>query len=349
MHDFIVSSSQEGLEGVKEGKTIDIPTRTVRTRRQGDTGMSESHVHLPMLKSAVYVILERLTAEWRADLTTSFVCFLDNLFMDVHLARALLTLGIGICGTTRKNAPGIPPVLVAITHKFPKILPKDTSITMIVDELVNVTTWHDGERGKVVRFITTVHAVGAIRKAIRKTKTKLRTRGHANGYAKSLIDQTDVAVDYNDYMGATDNSNHLRATATIRRPGQPKWTKKFLEFIVDICQTNAYLIWKRHHQDGQAGHRKRAVFLQELIAGLLIGQGEQHVSIQRGKRLLCVWKDCRTRGYAKRQVLGEITNRRDQIHHSKTQDWCLQCEKPLCICKGCFRAYHEANRLQTEV
>ena len=39
---------------------------------------------------------------------TKYVVFLDNLFLNVSVAHALLKFDIGCMGTTRKNAEGLP-------------------------------------------------------------------------------------------------------------------------------------------------------------------------------------------------------------------------------------------------
>jgi transposase IS4-like protein len=137
VHDFVVVSSQTGIEAVPTGITLDIPTKSLRKRKRGATGMTATEINLPAIKSTVYTLCERVTAEYRQE---QFVCFVDNLFVNIPLARALLTINIGICGTTRKNALGIPLVLLAIQHRFPELLPDNQVTTCILDDLINVTT-----------------------------------------------------------------------------------------------------------------------------------------------------------------------------------------------------------------
>jgi len=154
IHDFIVVSSQEGVEGSPEGITLSIPTKSVRKRKRGSTGMTATEIHLPATKSLVYTLCDRATVEFRQQ---QFICYVDNLFTDIPLARALLSINVGICGTTRKNAVGIPLVLRAIQDRFPKLLLANMVTSCILDGLINITTWHDGLRHNIVTFITTVH------------------------------------------------------------------------------------------------------------------------------------------------------------------------------------------------
>jgi hypothetical protein len=146
-------------------------------------------------------------------------------------------------------------------------------------------------------------------------------------------------------MGSTDQNNHLRATATVRRSGQCKWTKKFVEFIIDICHTNAFVIYRRYHLTRHNRNRIRTQFIQELITGLLYIQGKVHIQSQLKTRRHCTWEGCRPREYNHRQPLQEVANEASPYQTSKTQDYCEQCMKSLCIGKGCWAAYHKANNL----
>ena len=346
LHDFLVASSEEGLEGVKQGISIDLSTRDIRNRYRGDTGQEGSQIHLPMLKSVVYVLLRRLTEEFQTSVATWFICFVDNLFVDVFLAKALLTIKCGICGTTRKNAPGVPSVMQAITHRFPKqILGPNASTSYIVDGLVNVTSWFDNLRGNVVLFITTAHRPDSTTHVMRRTKAKLATRAQPTGYNKQLVQQPKVAVEYNNYMNSTDHHNHLRAMATVRRAGQKKWTKKIIEFIIDVCQTNAYLIWRRNRFGDNDDNTQRWKFLEQLIEGLLQVPEKIHTPTQRPSRSECKWKGCRPRGYKKREPLSEIVNQVTTVYHRKTEWWCKQCQIALCLDRNCFSAYHAEHGL----
>ena len=46
-----------------------------------------------------------------------WVAFLDNLFLNEPVAYALLYLGVGVIGTTRKNATGVPSQLIALKER----------------------------------------------------------------------------------------------------------------------------------------------------------------------------------------------------------------------------------------
>ena len=343
VHDFNVSSSQKGVEGGEGGITVTLANRSTRKRKRGDTGTTATEVHLPAIKGMVWTLCERVTGQFS---TLSFVCFLDNLFVDIPLAKALLSIGVGICGTTRKNAPGIPPVLLAIVHRFPALLPPDGVTAAIVDELVSVTTWYDSLRKNRVLFITTAYRTDTRQLVLRSTARSNATRTTPGGYGKKAVHQPSVAVAYNSFMNATDNFNHLRNEGSVRRPYQSKWTKKFLEFAIDLCRVNAYLIWRASLIIHDLDHRERKEFTRQLITGLLDDQEEEHTPSQRSKRNYCAWKGCQTREYQKRKPLAEVTNSSTKPWTRKTTDYCNKCCKALCIATGCWAAYHRAKRLK---
>ena len=61
-------------------------------------------IHLSSTKKVVYTFCERVTRNLRHQ---HFVCFIDNLFTNSHLVRALLILNVDICDIVRDNASDI--------------------------------------------------------------------------------------------------------------------------------------------------------------------------------------------------------------------------------------------------
>jgi hypothetical protein len=342
LHDFTVSSSRDGLEGVPEGIEIDIPTRSVRKRKRGSNNDQALLIKLPPQKAVVYTLCERVTAEWRHQ---TFVCYIDNLFVDIPLARALLTINIGMCGTTRANTPGFPPILLAIKYKFGSQLGQNERSALIIDDIATCMICKDHNRQYIVSFISTVHSPRDTESVMRRSKAILPTRGTPAGFTRVQVSQPKIAVDYNRFMGNTDLHNRLRAYKTVRRPHQPKWTKKIIEFIIDICHTNAFIIWKRYQAKSDRGRRTRERFLTELIEGLIEIQEEVHIPAQALKRSFCAWTGCQPRGYTKRNTLGEIVNNATASRASRITDYCDDCIKFLYVGKGCWGQYYEAAGL----
>lgn len=154
LHDFQVYSAKHGIEGVPQGITVNLPTKSVRKRKRGATGIVGDEVHLPPIRSMVYMLCERLTIQHPG---SSFICFMDNLFNNVPLARALLTINVGICGTTRANALGIPPVLQALRHKFPAVLKIGQLTGCVINDLILTIAWNDNMNDRVVTMMTTAY------------------------------------------------------------------------------------------------------------------------------------------------------------------------------------------------
>ena len=343
IHDFCMSSSQDRLEGIGEGYTIDLTTRNLRKRKRGTNSTTADVVSLPPLKSMVFMLCERVTAGYRR---FQHICFLDNLFVDVKLARALLTIDIGICGTTRKNTPGIPPILLAIQHRFSRLLPNNRAVSCIVDGLVNITTWKDEHRQNTVTAISTVHRPTDRQQVLRKSKPLHATRARPNGYQLVWVSQPRMFTDYTNNMGSTDDFNHMRAMSSVRRPSQPKWTKKYLEWMTDICHINAYLIWKRNPANQRRDHREREFFINELIHGLIHSVEKVHAPNLRSKRSFCAWRGCQPQGGLIRQPLEEVRNLATRVRRMKTRAYCEDCGIYLCITKSCWDEYHGYHRLQ---
>lgn len=146
-------------------------------------------------------------------------------------------------------------------------------------------------------------------------------------------------------MGATDNSNQLRSLATIDRPGQVKWTKKFISFLVDICAGNAYKVWKTNALNKAKKKHERALFLEQLIEGLIHDREIVHTPIQASTRKHCRWKGCQATTSPQRQALAEISNYSRKSYTSKTTNYCKSCGIHLCVSKGCWAAHHAQYEL----
>ena len=178
VHDFTLFSSQTGTETDSQGISINLPTRTTRERQRGSTGATATEVHLPPIKALVYTLCYRVTFDFQP---LQFICFTDNLFTDPHLTRALLTINVGICGTIRLNAPGIPPILKQIATMKRCPLANNQVIHRTVDKLVNIMVWRDGLRQHTVTFASTVYLATATELAKRKNRFVMSSP-HRSGY-----------------------------------------------------------------------------------------------------------------------------------------------------------------------
>lgn len=344
IHDCIILSSKHGIEGDEGGLTINLATRTTRKRKHSHTGTTPEEVHLPPMKSALYRLCERVHIRFP---TRQFICFMDNLFTDPHLARALLEIQFGTCGTVRGTAPGQSSLLKAIKATKPCPLRPDEWIIHIVDKKVMMMMWNDPLRGHIVALATTAFSSTKYELAPRKTKYTPTRKLRGELYFP-VVYQPQIVVQYNIHMGEVDNSNHLRATRTVRRGRQKKWTKKFIEFLVDASHTNAYLTYHQALGEDDLGHRSREHFIKQLIRQLVDSPDQVHQKEEGDSFKYCQWKDCRTRSKQDRPTLVETSGNARASGHRRTTGYCKSCRKTLCIHGPCFKAFHEAHGLSYE-
>ena len=347
LHDFMLWGSRDGLEYHKDGTTVDIPSRTTRERKKGTTGATAMEVNLPPTKGVVHTLCERVTRNLRHQ---HFVCFTDNLFTDPHLARALLTLNVGICGTVRGNAPGIPLELKEIAAATKSQLGLGQWIHRVVDGVVNCFVWRDPERDHVVSFATTAYTPQADEQASRRTRFTVGAPLR-DGFSRIVVRQPTIAVQYNLHMGHVDRANQLRSGLTISRPRQVKWTKRMIEYMVDSANTNAYIVWSHHQSTGDPSHRDRRVFTQKLIEGLLRSPDIIHQSSKCTKSTYCGWSGCSVNGHTGPRKRQALTSRSANIQHRsgrRTFDYCMTCKVSLCVSHGCFKSYHDSKGVPYE-
>ena len=81
---------------------------------------------------AVIIYLAQLLT---ASFNRVFVLVLDNLFLNVEVAQALLVLNIASCGTTRKNASGFPSDLIKI-KEHNRLYLWDSCIARVVEDIL---------------------------------------------------------------------------------------------------------------------------------------------------------------------------------------------------------------------
>lgn len=63
IHDFIVSSSQEGVNEVGKGIKVNLPTRSVRQRKKGHSGARSDDINLLATKAVVHQLADQVTAQ----------------------------------------------------------------------------------------------------------------------------------------------------------------------------------------------------------------------------------------------------------------------------------------------
>jgi hypothetical protein len=190
-----------------------------------------------------------------------YTLYLDNLFTNGPLAKALGELGIGVMGTTRVKALGLP--LIIRQLKYAKEPLKWEYLKTVTVDNILYFLWQDNNQ---VMGITTAYN-------LTDTVMKSRKRPSSTSTSASIIRPIfgdsarkdlpiPVAINaYNAYMGAADIANQCRAAFTTLRPQNSCYWKPLFYWLLDIALVNSYLLARatsraireksRHHHDHQ--------------------------------------------------------------------------------------------------
>lgn len=321
---------------------------------------------------AVVIYLAQLLV---ASFNRVFVLILDNLFLNVNVARVL---NVACCGTTRKNASGFPLDLVKIKEHNRLYLWDSCIARVILGVLCFV--WQDNN---AVLGLTTAHSlhrgqedtITRNRKRPKPTSTNARvTRPIFGDSQRKELEIPRVIDDYNHRMNGVDVANQLRAWMTCQRPGVYKAWQPLWYWLLDICACNAFLIWKSSHPElDQRSSRLHRQFQEGLIQALfdVKKEGPDHTQTpvqsclppghnrrRFPTRQQCVYcKEHPTERVPKRVVKrrefgGEIVNGvrpgGPPCAPSMTNSGCERCGKHLCLKGPCFDRYHARISCQTE-
>ena len=303
-----------------------------------------------------YILLHKLVLRHPG---RPFLAILDNLFLNVDLAHALMVINVGCLGTTRKNAVGIPqPLLDA----------KDACQSLIWNSMIAIQVswaltfvWQDNNAVLGTTTAFSVHrgnqdSVKKLRRRPKPTSTNARiVRPVFNdNVAKQL--RIPHAIDaYNRGMNGVDTANQLKGSFTCYRPRNKKWWKPLFYWLLDTCKTNAYLIWKANNPS--ASHRDHARFFDTLIEQLLAFPLDPEQRLDRPlasrhtigsleKPTYCAWGlkspgDCVQGERRKRKFGDEVVNgSRTSTRPAQVKTCCKECQKALCTRKLCWDRWH---------
>jgi len=255
----------------------------------------------------------------------NFIVFLDNLFLNVDVAHCLQAIGVGCMGTTRKNATGLPTELLLL---------KDQRRSLVWNSTIARTQGHClcflWQDNNAVLGITTAFSLH--QEEDRTRKDRRRPKPTSTNAAVVLpvfgdhsIKTLDIptAIDaYNHHMNGGDHANQLRATFSCHRPQEDKWWRPVWYWLLDVCATNAYLLWKL--SEDAADTRLHTKFHTLLIEQLLAQDSTvldilhhpdttAHVPGPLIKPTYCAWGkmrpgECEQGSQKKRKFGDEITN-----------------------------------------
>ena len=185
---------------------------------------------LPIPLAPTFALVLRLAKEVQEwyDSQRIFTVFLDNLFLNVEVAQALLVLGFLYIGTTRKNAKGIPQQLLDL-KQHNRALVWNSCIGVVVYSVL-CFLWQDNN---AVLGITTAYSLGTLIERLRTRPSLTSTNAHivrpVFGDQKKKLLQIPYAIDeYNHHMNGVDRNNQLRKGMSVilarqQRTWRPAW------------------------------------------------------------------------------------------------------------------------------
>ena len=303
-----------------------------------------------------------------------YIVFLDNLFLNVAVAHCLYVIDFFVMGTTRKNAVGVPDSLTDVLAKDKKAKkdakeddkPKKlqlayNSVLAVIVNFCLCFLWQDNA---TVLAITTAHSLH------RPDDRVLRTRKRPSGtsanakrafacFEGQVQKELEIPVpidDYNHGMNGVDTASQIQRGFSVHQPSESKWYRPIFYWIIDICQNNAFLVW-RTTQTHQKRHVLHQRFIDWLIEEMLwydkwtpapLPPSEHHPEYldTRGR---CVWGKRTVGGCVqgtkrKRMPMEEISgNARPAKRPRQVRTGCKQCGVHLCIDRDCWHRHHASN------
>jgi Transposase IS4 len=355
--DWLWHSQEEGPEDIPKRGLIVPRKRSDRTE--------------PIRLAPTFAVPIKLAQNLRESQPQRVFClYLDNLFLNVEVAQALLALNICVTGITRKNAKGIPQWLIQLKTNNDCLVWNSTFAQVV--ENTQCFLWQDNN---AVLEITTAYTlkndtIWIKRKRPSPTSTNARIVRPVFGNAVRKWLRILRAINaYNHYMNGVDRANQLRRSYTVhrkfeRRNWRPQWY-----FMLDTCLVNGFLIWKNNRPDpGKNLHRR----YREKLVNILLNWPYQDIAVATlnkrclspelptankkarkhiwelyGKRGYCVWCKAHSKEWVPQQlrpVLAEIRNSETpnkRIRQSQSPGGCHSCGVYLCRKGNCFEAFHK--------
>jgi len=289
-----------------------------------------------------------------------YTLYLDNLFTNVPLATALGELGIGVMGTTRATASGLPKELAQL-KQAKKPLEWGYLETAITNS-PQCFLWQDNNR--VLGMTTAYNLTDTVirpRKRPSATSTSAAITRPIFGDSAVKDLPIPIAIDaYNHHMGGVDIANQLREGFTTLRTQNNRYWKPLFFWLLDIALVNSYLLSKVSREleigpsKGNHDHRKFQDALVEALVAYSDTPSQEHQGVARPTRAYCAY--CRTnlsnwhpKNQQSRRFGVDITNisgnsrgqEQKRLRGSKVKWGCNQCNVPLCKTGDCWQLWHK--------
>jgi hypothetical protein len=300
--------------------------------------------------------------------TYQFTLFCDNLFGNPKLFSLLRSLGIGACGTARRQVTK--PVFGNIDDW--KAAWGTLRSTVVPTTLVSV--WQDSNK---VGFCTTIHDgtewVVRNRKRPKGTSTSAAITkqpfymftppiGCKEPYEHTRLLPIPSAIDdYNHYMGGVDIADQLRAGFSTHQRGFKPWRPLFY-WLLDSAIINAFRLSEHQRKAKLSGAKDKVrsahrAFREALVEALLkdpLPKAPKQVYVTKntalpkirltrpieihqrvfGKRAPCAF--CRWSRVTKKGKTTKIITKSQNVY--RTTMVCSHCS--INLCGECFTTFH---------
>lgn len=308
-----------------------------------------------------------------------FAYFLDNLFLNVDVAQTLLALRICCCGTTRKNAAGVPAWLITLKNHNSSLV-----WNSVLGEVVDQTLCFAWQDNNTVIGITTAHrfkdeTVYVERKRASPTSTNARiVRPVFGDQAKKWLYIPKDIDDYNNNMNGVDRADHLRANLTCHRSFERRTWRPLWNFLLDLCRVDSYLLSRKdmEHRKKRRGQRPFVNEITEILLDwphplpprppspppppppsppppprtrpkLASNQQFPHQWVKLGSRRYCIWCKEHPETWKPKlnriplaPIVNSVQQKSSRTRQSQSSGGCAVCNVWLCSTGNCFQRFH---------
>ena len=255
--------------------------------------------------------------------------YLDNWYSSPDLFVKLMKRNTNACGTVRLNRKNMPADILNESRKKGDVSHRSST----TNPGLLVLIWKDK---KDVKMLSTMHS------------SEMKETGKQDR-SGNKISKPVCVIDYNHGMGGVDRSDQLAATCRSTRKSI-KWYKKLFFYLLDMCITNAFVVYKELH----AGTNLQCSdFKLQLVKGMMTQSNLPIYSVRgrphsgptpsrlHGRHF--PMKIPSNPSAKKRQVQKRCTVCYENGIRKETIYQCDSCEIPLCVAP-CFKMFHTQLR-----
>ena len=318
------------------------------------------------------LVVIQLARSLPSDEGLKYVIFLDNIFTNTKLFKALKTIGIGACGTAKSGCGfpvDLPRLRVAATKnkdwgkKALMTVPANKNNKSNIDDGdILCIAWVDLN---TVQFMTTVHTIEDLKTSFYKNSRR-RHRIPAN--SRVIVDDEEEKllfpmpiVEYNQHMGGSDGNAQQRAYYSPQRSNRRYWWSIFI-FLLDAAVLNAFKLWRILYPNSTLSHLD---FQKEIVNALISNQADAlrkrptdvivttNQDVNKDVESTCKWEHLNKKDYClacKRQVprlkrrrpLAEIDENCTKRRRASQTRWqCKSCGQ-CCKKEACWEISHRS-------